>query len=67
MRIGRLDVGLWTRPKGNYTWRDWLTFFRTKACCGCLIVQVGRVDVTWLAGDCYEYAKNPSQDPPASS
>jgi hypothetical protein len=53
MRIGRLTVGLWTRPSGKYRWRDWGVLFACRATCGCYILQIGRLDFTWLVDpDC---------------
>lgn len=52
-RIGRLEVGIWTRPSGKYSWRDWLRGFYLHTACGCYMLEIGRLAFTWLAGYCW--------------
>jgi hypothetical protein len=58
LRLGRLHVGFWEWADGrNRSWRDWPLFYLDRPYCGCTILQIGRLDLTWLSGDCLEYAR----------
>lgn len=60
MRIGRLSVGLWHRVKKDdqpyWLWKDWLSgYLRIDADCGCTIIHLGRLDMTYMRGECYDH------------
>jgi len=63
MQIGRLEFGIWKKPK-PMTIRRRLEmpkqkFFEyDKGACGCRILTIGRVYIAWLGDICYDYWKN---------
>jgi hypothetical protein len=48
----RLDACLWTHPERAPAWRDWLALEYDVGLCGCRILTVGRVCLTWMGDEC---------------
>lgn len=52
MKIGRLDIGIWTTPR-KLTWKDWFELAYDPGLCGCHIFTISRIYITWLGDECY--------------
>lgn len=52
MKLGRLDVGFWKYEREPF-FEEWFEVSYNKALCGCHIVTVSRLCITWLVSDCY--------------
>lgn len=55
MKIGRLDIGLWKYAKNNrWTLRErYFEISHTKSLCGCHIVTISKICITWMGDECY--------------
>lgn len=51
MRLGRLDIGLWKYER-KMTLKEWLEISYVKSLCGCHIITISKVCITWLSDEC---------------
>lgn len=51
MRLGRIEAGKWCTHKDSAM--VWFEYLSGKNSCGCVIVTVCNIYVTWLGYECY--------------
>jgi len=54
MKLGRLHIGLWRHPTGkiDFIWFEILSPRNGGCFCGCWIVTLLGVAITWLSDEC---------------